>query len=121
VIERGAVGRAGEELAVRHLERVGYTVADRNVRFRGGEIDVVARLGSETVFIEVKSRVGDIHTEADSRVDRAKLRRLERLGSQYMLSRRADQMPWRIDVIAVIMRRDLSLVRLDHIEGASYS
>lgn len=49
-------GRAGEDLAVLHLERAGYVVVGRNVRAGGGEIDVIARDGDVLCFVEVRRR-----------------------------------------------------------------
>ena len=58
-------GRWGEDLAVRHLERLGLTVIDRNWRCREGEIDIVA--GDEErdtiVICEVKSGVEDYRVD----------------------------------------------------------
>ena len=56
VAHNAELGRHGEQLAVDHLEARGMQVLDRNWRCRLGEIDIVARDGGETVFIEVKTR-----------------------------------------------------------------
>jgi putative endonuclease len=49
-------GRAGEDVAVLALERLGYSVVERNARTKGGEIDVVAWDGPVLCFIEVRRR-----------------------------------------------------------------
>lgn len=41
--QRGALGRFGEDVAVRRLREAGWTVLERNWRCRAGEIDIVAR------------------------------------------------------------------------------
>ena len=54
---RHVLGQIGERAAVMHLEACGYTVVERNVRRREGEIDIVARApDGALVFIEVRSR-----------------------------------------------------------------
>ena len=58
---RAALGRAAEDAAVRHLERLGYEIFARNVRLGGAEIDVIARDGDAIVFVEVRSRSGRGH------------------------------------------------------------
>ena len=49
-------GRAGEAAAANILRSLGYEVIRTNFRVREGEIDVVTRLGGQTVFVEVKTR-----------------------------------------------------------------
>jgi putative endonuclease len=54
-----ALGRRGEQLAVKHLRRNGRRVLRRNFRHgRGGEVDIVCRdlRTGELVFVEVKTR-----------------------------------------------------------------
>ena len=51
-----ADGRLAEELAAHFLERQGLTVLARNVRCRGGELDLVCRDGRTLVFVEVRLR-----------------------------------------------------------------
>ena len=118
MIGRQGVGRRGEELAARHLERLGFTVVGRNVRLPGGEIDLVARQGDELVFVEVKTRIGDESLAPDELVTASKLSRLERLAQAYV-DRLADaDAAWRIDVVAIVLGRDGRVVRLDHLPGA---
>src|SRR5262249_56356775 len=53
---RQALGKHGEDLACRELERRGYAIVARRYRRRGGEIDIIARDGETVVFVEVKAR-----------------------------------------------------------------
>jgi putative endonuclease len=112
------VGRRGEELAARHLQGLGLTILDRNVRLPGGEIDLVAREGDELVFVEVKTRIGDEATAPEEMVDLAKLQRLERLAESYVERVDDVDVPWRIDVVAVVLARTGRVVRIDHLTGA---
>lgn len=49
------IGRRGEDMAARHLQRLGYRILERNVRGGRGELDLVALKGDLLVFIEVKA------------------------------------------------------------------
>jgi putative endonuclease len=80
--DRGALGRAGEDLAAAWYEACGYEVVARNWRCRAGELDIVARRDRLHVFCEVKSRSSaafGVPAEAVGRAKRARLRRLAAL------------------------------------------
>lgn len=116
--DRRGVGRRGEELAARHLQRAGLTIVERNVRLPWGEIDLVAREGDELVFVEVKTRIGDASIAPDEMVNVAKLQRLERLAEAYAERLGDPDAAWRVDVVAVVLGRDGRVVRIDHLTGA---
>lgn len=54
--ERQEKGRWGEQAAAHYLEKNGFTIRERNVRLRCGEIDIVAEKDGCLYFVEVKSR-----------------------------------------------------------------
>ena len=49
-------GRRGETLAALYLSLKGYRILARRVKTPVGEIDLIARRGALTLFVEVKSR-----------------------------------------------------------------
>jgi putative endonuclease len=98
---RGAVENPGEALACRHLERSGFVILARNYRCRSGEVDVVARDGADTVFVEVKERHGASHGEGHEAVTFAKRRRIVRAARLYAASRGLSESPIRFDVISI--------------------
>ncbi|MBI3331807.1 YraN family protein [Candidatus Peregrinibacteria bacterium] len=53
-----ALGSSGEELAVKFLMSLGYTILHRNVRMGRDEIDIIAEDTEDEVlvFVEVKTR-----------------------------------------------------------------
>lgn len=51
-----ARGRYAETLAALFLQAKLYTILDRRVRLRTGEIDLIAKRGSTLAFVEVKQR-----------------------------------------------------------------
>jgi putative endonuclease len=98
---QGRRGEAGEDAACRFLESVGFSILARNVRFSGGEIDIVAREGGTTVFVEVKERGGDSHGAAFEAVTAAKRRRVIRAAIMYASARGLYDAPLRFDVVSV--------------------
>jgi putative endonuclease len=93
-------GAAAEERACAYLRQQGLKIAARNVRYRAGEIDVIATDGNTWVFVEVRSRSrsGEAVASIDSR-KRGKIRRAAQL---YLSGRFGDHWPpCRFDVVAV--------------------
>ncbi len=77
------LGRLGEDLAAKFLVDAGYTVIDRNWRCARGEIDLVARDGHDTVFIEVKTRSSTAFGHPFEAITSQKLARLRRLATAW--------------------------------------
>jgi len=105
-------GDAAEERACRHLERSGFTVAERNFRTRGGEIDIVARKGDLLVFVEVRSREVPGFGTPEESVTPAKRRRIVAAARRYLSNVPASS--WRearFDVIAIEGVENAAVIR----------
>ena len=109
-------GTAGESLACRHLEGLGYAIVARNFRCRSGEIDVIARDGEVTVFVEVKDRGGRSHGEGHESVTFGKRQRVVRAARLFAATRGLSESPIRFDVISI--ERDPAGDRVRHDQGA---
>jgi putative endonuclease len=118
---RQQLGRAGEDLALAHLQRLGYDLVVRNHRTRWGEIDLVVHDGAVLVFVEVKTRratgSGRGPWEALHERKRAQVRRM---AAAYLaeVQDRPRSAELRFDAIGVVIDPRGALVRLDHLEGA---
>lgn len=100
---RSAVGRYGEDVAVRHLAATGYEVLERNWRCPAGEIDVVARDGATVVVCEVKTRRSLRFGAPLEAVTPAKAARLRRLAGLYLAATGMRGVPVRIDLVGVLV------------------
>jgi putative endonuclease len=98
---RHALGLAGEELAGAELERLGYVILARRHRTRFGEIDLIARDGETTVFVEVKTRDGRAFGSGAESVAPWKQRRLARMAVDYAARHGLMDAPCRLDVVEV--------------------
>ena len=98
---RHARGARAERLAERVLVASGLHIVERNVRFRGGEIDLVCRERDTWVFIEVKARRPGWDDAPGAAVSWAKRRRLVRLAELYLKFRRLHDVRCRFDVVEV--------------------
>lgn len=100
-VARQALGQSGEDRAARELERRGYAILERRYRTRYGEIDIIARDGETTVFVEVKVRAtGECGTAAEA-VTARKQRRLASMALDYLARTAAREIPCRFDVVAI--------------------
>ena len=118
---RQHLGRIGEDLALAHLERLGYALVARNHRTRYGEIDLVVFDGTTLVFVEVKTR----RTNGSGRgpweaLHERKRRQVRRMAAAYLLevTDRPHSPDLRFDAIGVVIDAHGKLVRLDHLEAA---
>ena len=55
-MQRGELGRLGEDFAAGLLIAEGYRVIERNFRCKAGEVDIIAEKNGEISFVEVKTR-----------------------------------------------------------------
>jgi putative endonuclease len=94
-------GTAGESLACRHLAGKGFAIVARNYRCRSGEVDVIARHGEATVFVEVKERHGASHGAGCDSVTFGKRRRIVRAARLYAASHGLEETPLRFDVVSI--------------------
>lgn len=111
------LGRAGEELAARHLEERGLVVLSRNWRCREGELDIVATDGSTLIACEVKTRSGAGFGQPAEAVTEEKAARIRRAVARWLSSYRVGWCPIRFDVVAIEWAAG-EAARLRHIEGA---
>ena len=98
---RVALGKTGEDLACRELERRGYAIVARRYRRRGGELDIIARDGQTLVFVEVKARDGRAFGEAAEAVTAVKRRRIAHLALEYVMRHHLASCPCRFDVVSI--------------------
>ena len=85
----------------------GLQLVARNVRWRGGEIDLILRDGERLVFVEVRQRSRADWGGAAASVGSAKQRRII-LTAQWWLSRHFQNQDWpecRFDVVAIDQAR----------------
>ena len=120
---RRALGQQGEELAATYLVKLGYDIVARNWRTRSGELDIVARDGDWLVFVEVRARrIGRTASaptlgRPEESVTPRKQLQLVAMADAYLFEMPWNG-PWRIDVIALEIRPDGSVARLNHLRDA---
>ena len=112
------IARIGELLAVQHLKARGCKILARNYRALRGEIDIIARDGKFTVFVEVKTRRSLKFGVPQAAVTWQKQRQISKVALAYLQSQNLLDAPCRFDVIAIHLSPRLEVLNLEQIESA---
>jgi len=98
---RQVLGKHGEDLACRELERRGYAIVARRYRVRGGEIDIIARDGETIVFVEVKARDDHAFGAGAEAITAPKQRRMAQIARHYLTRHHRGDCRCRFDVVTI--------------------
>jgi putative endonuclease len=118
---RQHLGLLGEDLALAHLERLGFALVTRNHRTRFGEIDLIVYEGSTLVFVEVKTRRANSSGRGPwEALHERKRQQVRRMAAAYLLevADRPHSADVRFDAVGVLIDGQGRLLRLDHLEAA---
>jgi putative endonuclease len=96
------LGERGEDVAVRHLRRAGYRILGRNIRLNRCEVDIIARKGDTTVFVEVKTRRSAGLVDPVDNVSESKRRNIRRVAKAYIRREGRPGDYYRFDIITVV-------------------
>lgn len=102
--DRRWIGAYGEQVAAAWLRAHRCRILATN--FKGpkrGEVDIIARRDHLLLFIEVKTRTGGPGRPLEA-VDRRKQQLIERGANAWLKQLGTRQLPWRFDVIEVILQ-----------------
>ena len=100
MVKRNETGQWGERLAEWFLVRRGYRIKERNLRIGRFQIDLVAELNSEVVFVEVKTRGAGSWISAAEALAPAQRRRLAAAALAYA-GRLGGDPSVRFDVVSI--------------------
>jgi len=117
----GIIGKKGEDIASAHLKKNGYFIVLRNYAKKFGEIDIIAIDKDKTlVFIEVKTIVADENNtefiKPEDNMTRSKINKLIKICVEFANKNEdliREDSGWRIDLIAVEMKRNKTNGRVD--------
>jgi len=109
-------GAAGEQIATHYLAQQGYTILERNYRFKKAEIDIIARKEKILLFVEVKTRRAQKFGYPEESVN-AKKEALFLLAAEEYIFLINWQSDIRFDIISITMTSE-SEYHLYHIEDA---
>ena len=111
-----SIGDLGEEAAVKALKKQGYKIIERNYRAKTGEIDIVAKDGEYTCFIEVRLRKNNSFGSPADSIDEGKQRRIINTAKYYAVSRNIYDTPMRFDVVLINATADKNRLKNIHLQ-----
>ena len=107
------IGAIGEQAATIYFMRHGFSIRDRNVVRKTGELDIIAEKEKTLHFIEVKTNTvnefpdetyaGDTY-DPSLNLHEAKIRKVARTGEWYVLEKEWEN-EWQVDGCLVWLRR----------------
>ncbi|QQS15297.1 MAG: YraN family protein [Candidatus Moraniibacteriota bacterium] len=106
--KRSSLGKSGERTAALYLKNKGFKILEMNYRNpRGkqlGEIDIIAKKGDTIVFVEVKTRKGEMGTVfPEDNLTPGKLRKLEKIATYYLQSRHLRDSSYHFDAVTILI------------------
>ena len=111
-----ALGKLGEDISVKYLEKKGYKILERNYRYGRAEIDIICRFEEEIIFVEVKLRSEGMMEYPEQAVGKSKQKNIRLAADFYMIDNDLS-IPARFDIIAVVKSDDFEI---EHFEDAFY-
>lgn len=93
-------GTRGESAVIKHLEKRGYRLIERNFYSHIGEIDLILEKGEFVVFTEVKLRKNHLFADAADSVDARKIHKIRRTAEYWLMTHNTILQP-RFDVIEI--------------------
>ena len=109
------LGSWGEDYASGYLQKKGFQILERNVRFKKNEIDIVAKIGGELIIVEVKTRQTAEIGEPWRAVTKSKQKQIIKVADHYVQFNQIDS-DVRFDVVSIV--HNYYRTEIEHIEGA---
>lgn len=113
----------GENVAAVYLQKHGFSIVDRNVNFKTGELDLVARKGDMLHIVEVKAVLcedfpvpnggGTGYDPADN-LHPYKIRKVARTAEWYVLYKHWEG-DWQVDGVLVWLRARDRMARVEYL------
>lgn len=96
-----SIGNIGEEAAVQALKKRGYKIIARNYRTKMGEIDIIAKDGEYTVFVEVRLRKSNSFGAPADTIDKRKQQKIIKTAQYYAVKNDIYDTPMRFDAVLI--------------------
>ena len=114
-MSNASIGKNGEEIAQKYLEKKGYKILETNRHFsRFCEVDIIALDKDTLVFVEVKTRKTDICGHPFEAITKTKYRHIKQ-GLFMYLSENPKYKKFRIDAVSILLKPEIKIEHLKNI------
>ena len=113
------LGTWGEQTAQARLLTEGHTILTTNYRYGKAEIDIIAKIGSDLVFVEVKTRTGSNFALPEAAVSATKQKLILEAATQYMYEAEYED-EFRFDIISIIVNKNNEITDYQHFIDAFF-
>lgn len=110
------LGKQGETLAAQFLTKNGYEILDENWVYGKAEIDLIAYINKQIIFVEVKTRTSVNFGMPEDFVSEAKQKQMELAANEY-IEIMNHQGEVRFDIISVLFDKQNNYT-INHIQDA---
>lgn len=110
-------GASGETAACEYLEKHGYIIKHRNVRYRNGELDIVAVKENKLIFVEVKTRTSSVAGMPYEAITAGKLKHLLHAIQLYIHDNNLAHCKAQLDILSIMWDAKTGMSRITHFEN----
>ncbi len=118
-------GNFAEEIVAKHLKKSGYHIISRNVAYKHGEIDIVAKEGQVLCFIEVKSAFVNsldfVSCETYNplqNITRSKIQKIQKAAISFLREKYVSYETYRFDACSISISKHNSRYKIEYIKNA---
>lgn len=104
MIDKKKIGVTGEKIAQDYLKTKGYNIINTNFYTKKGEIDIIATIQKEMVFIEVKTRTNNKYGTPAMAVNSTKIKHMKSAAKIFLMLNKFKNYSLRFDVIEIVIK-----------------
>jgi len=101
--DHNELGKKGEQLAIDFLQKKGFSILEKNYRYRKAEVDIIGQKDDLLIVVEVKTRSTDYFGSPEEFVNQKKIQLLTEAIDYYINEKDLD-VEVRFDIIAIIKK-----------------
>ncbi len=113
--QHNELGKEGEVLAIKFLQKNGYIIVEKNYRYQKAEVDIIAQKDNILAVVEVKTRTSNYFGNPQDAVSPKKIKLLVSAIDFYIAENDLD-VEVRFDIIAIIKNKNTT--KIEHLEDA---